>query len=77
MYRIGFSSDSGARNLRIEVYADSDISRPLEPKAAAPPAEDGVEVMEYELGAMSYLRVGDPRRSASGNYTLQVTRIGV
>lgn len=75
VYRIGFSSDSGARNLRIEVYADSDISRPLEPKAAAAAYGDGV--VEYELGAMSYLRVGDPRRSASGNYTLQVTRIGV
>jgi len=73
--QIGFVGDSRSSGLKLSVYSDADVSRPLEPTAATAPVRDGV--MEYELGVTSYLRVGDPRRSVSGNYTLRLARIDV
>ncbi len=70
--QIGFVGDFRPSGLELSVFSDADVSRPLKPRGVAP-AGDGA--MEYELGATSYLRVGDSRSRASGEYTLQLARI--
>ena len=71
-YRIGFGDNSRPHGLELSVYSDTGVSRPIEPRSVAP-VGDGV--LEYELSATSYLRVGDPRRLASGDYTIRLARI--
>lgn len=71
-YRIRFVGDSRPPGLELSVYSDADVSRPLKPSAVAP---DEGGTMEYELGATSYLRVGDSRSRTSGEYTLRLARI--
>ncbi len=72
-YRVGVASASDVSELRTDLYAEHDISRPLCSRKAH--LEDCVMMREYTVPGPSYLRVGDPQASMPGEYVLRVCRV--
>jgi endonuclease/exonuclease/phosphatase family metal-dependent hydrolase len=72
-YQVGVASASHVGELRTDVYAEHDISRPLCSRNTG--LQDCVMAREYTVPGPSYLRVGDPQASTPGEYVLRVCRV--
>jgi endonuclease/exonuclease/phosphatase family metal-dependent hydrolase len=65
-FEIEHGFDEGGASHALEVYSAADISRPLSPVAVSSSAK------RYAMSGESLIRVGDPRSSLSGAFSLSV-----
>lgn len=73
-YEIQVGGTEGRGAMRVEVYAEKDLSHSLVPQRNR--ATDKLTVREYVVAGPSYLRIGDPRVSTTGAYSLHVRKLG-
>ncbi|UCG87158.1 MAG: hypothetical protein JSW71_01015, partial [Gemmatimonadota bacterium] len=73
-YEIRVADAGTERSIRTELYAERDISRPLESRSVG--TRDRARARQYTLLGPGYLRVGNPWMSVPGEYTLQIRRAG-
>ena len=71
-YRIRVGDTPPNGRIRTELYSQSDISRPL---ASAAMSSGDATAREYRVVSPSYVRVGDPRQSKPGDYTLYFSKV--